>query len=159
MQLAEIFQGLGESVFRELLGQISLSRLKTYQLYEAVKVRMHLSKLNAETLRKAAPRLWGRIAQGDEPFAAELSQAILVSKLDVVIEVLNFLGIPHNEGFFEKDTDLVSYLSEGWQERVYNEFKAKYSPALLAFYLNHLAKEATEGTATLFLPTEPAPAA
>ena len=159
MQLVDIFQGLGEDAFRELLGQISLGRLKTYQLYEAVKVRMHLTKLNAETLRKATPRLWGRIAQGDEAFAAELSQAILVSKLDAVIEVLNFLGIPHNEGFFDKDTDLASFLPEGWQERVYEEFKGKYAAALLAFYLNHLAKESTDGAATLFLPSEPTPAA
>lgn len=159
MQLADIFQGLGEGAFRELLGQISLGRLKTYQLYEAVKVRMHLTKLNAETLRKAAPRLWERIAQGEEALAAELSQAILVSKLDVVIEVLNYLGIPHNEGFFEKDTDLPAFLPEGWQSKVYEEFKGKHSPALLAFYLNHLAKEATDGTAALFLPAEAAPAA
>jgi hypothetical protein len=152
MQLVDIYQGLGEATFRELLGQISFSRLKTYQLFEAVKVRMHLSKLNAEVLRKAAPRLWARIAEGEEDFAAELSQAILVSKLNVVVEVLDFLGIPHNEGFFEKDTDLASHLSEGWQSKVFEAFKDKHSPALVAFYLNHLAKEASDGTAELFLP-------
>ncbi|MDZ7639022.1 MAG: hypothetical protein U5J83_12375 [Bryobacterales bacterium] len=159
MQLADIFQGLGEATFRELLGQISFSRLKIYQLYEAVKVRTHLTKLNAETLRKASPRLWARIAEGQEDFAAELSQAILVSKLDVVIEVLDFLGIPHNEGFFEKDTDLAAHLSDGWQSKVYEEFKQKHSPALLAFYVNHLAKEASDGAAELFQPEQPAPAA
>ena len=159
MQLADIFQGLGEDAFRELLGQISFGKLKTYQIYEAVKVRMHLAKLNSETLRKAAPRLWERIAQGEEVLAAELSQAILVSKLDVVIEVLNFLGIPHNDGFFEKDIDLASHLPEGWQGKAYEEFKGKHSAALLAFYLNHLAKEATEGAAALFLPAESTPAA
>ena len=159
MQLADIFQGLGEGVFRELLGQISLGKLKTYRIYEAVKVRMHLTKLNSESLRKAAPRLWERIAQGEEALAAELSQAILVSKLDVVIEVLNFLGVPHHDGFFEKDTDLNSHLPEGWQNKAFDEFKGKYSPALLAFYLNHLAKEATDGEAALFLPAEATPAA
>lgn len=159
MQLADIFQGLGEDAFRELLGQISFGKLKTYQIYEAVKVRMHLAKLNSETLRKAAPRLWERIAQGEEVLAAELSQAILVSKLDVVIEVLNFLGIPHNDGFFEKDIDLAAHLPEGWQEKAYEKFKGTHSAALLAFYLNHLAKEATEGTAALFLPAESTPAA
>ncbi len=158
MQLADIFQGLGEDAFRELLGQISFGKLKTYRIYEAVKVRMHLAKLNSETLRKAAPRLWERISQGEEVLAAELSQAILVSKLDMVIEVLNFLGIPHNDGFFEKDTDLAAHLPEGWREKAYEEFKGKHSAALLAFYLNHLAKEATEGTSTLFLPEESTPA-
>src|SRR5690606_37447948 len=102
------FQGLGEPAFRELLGQISMSRLKIYQIYDAVKVRTHLTKLNAESLRKAAPRLWARVAEGEEDFATELAQAILVSKLDVVVEVLDSLGIPHNEGFFEKDIDLAS---------------------------------------------------
>ncbi|MCC6265204.1 MAG: hypothetical protein IT169_16640 [Bryobacterales bacterium] len=156
--MAEIFQGLGENAFRELLAQISIGKLKTYRIYEAVKVRMHLTKLNAETLRKVEPRLWDRISQGEEALAAELSQAILVSKLDVVIEVLNYLGIPHNEGFFEKDTDLPALLPEGWQAKVYEEFKGQHSPALLAFYVNHLAKEATDGAAALFLPKE-APAA
>lgn len=154
MQLADIFLGMGEDSFPELLRQISLGRLKTYQLFEAVKVRMHLTKLNAEVLRKVAPRLWTRIAEHDEALAAELAQAILVSKLDVVIEVLDFLGIPHNEGFFEKDIDLASLLPEGWRERAYQEFKGRYSSALLTFYLNHLAKEATDGAASLFLPAE-----
>ena len=154
MLLTDVFQGLGESTFRELLGQISMSRLKTYQLFEAMKVRMHLPKLNAEILKKASPRLWGRIAQGEEEFAAELSQAILVSKLAVVIEVLNFLGVPHNEGFFDKDTELASHLTEGWQQRVFAEFKAKYSPALIAFYVNHLAKEAGKGEEEVFVPAE-----
>ncbi|MCZ2156829.1 MAG: hypothetical protein LC114_23525 [Bryobacterales bacterium] len=157
--MADIFLGMGEGTFPELLRQISFGRLKAYQLFEAVKVRMHLTKLNAEVLRKATPRLWARIAEHDEALAAELAQAILVSKLDVVIEVLNFLNVPHNEGFFEKDIDLAALLPEGWQERAYQEFKSRYSPDLLVFYLNHLAKEASDGTAPLFLPAEPAPAA
>lgn len=154
MQLTDIFQGLGEPAFRELLGQISMSRLKIYQIYDAVKVRTHLTKLNAESLRKAAPRLWARVAEGEEDFATELAQAILVSKLDVVVEVLDSLGIPHNEGFFEKDIDLASQLADGWQANVYAEFKEKHSPALVAFYVNHLAKEATDGEGELFIPAE-----
>lgn len=150
MELYEIFQGLGETRFRELLAQISMGRLKTYQLFEPLKVRTHLQKLNAESLRKAVPRLWERLGTGDEALASELAQSILVSKMDVVIEVLDFLGIPHRDGFFEKDTPLASHLSEGWQQRAYDAFHAKHSPALVIFYINHLAKEATEGEAALF---------
>src|ERR1039458_8091870 len=46
---------------------------------EGFKVRAHLSKVNTEGLRKAVPKLWDRIAAGDEDFAKDLAQAILVS--------------------------------------------------------------------------------
>lgn len=150
MELHAIFHGLGEARFRELLAQISMGRLKTYQLFEPLKVRTHLHKLNAESLKKASPRLWERLSAGDELLASELAQSILVSKMDMVIEVLDFLGIPHRDGFFEKDTPLASHLAEGWQQRVYDAFHATHSPALVVFYINHLAKEATEGEAELF---------
>lgn len=152
MELHDIFRELGEPHFRELLAQISMGRLKAYQLYEPFKVRLHLNKLNAEALRKIAPRLWQRVCDGDDEIATELAQAILVSKLDFVIEVLNFLGVPHNDGFFEKETPINDHLPEGWQQRAYEAFSDKYSPSLVTFYLNHLAKEATEGEAPLFSP-------
>jgi hypothetical protein len=152
MELHDIFRELGEAHFRELLAQVSMGRLKAYQLYEPFKVRLHLTKLNSETLRKVTPRLWSRVSEGDEEFATELSQAILVSKLDFVIEVLNFLGVPHNDGFFEKDMPIRDHLPENWQQKAYEAFGDKYSPSLVIFYLNHLAKEATEGQASLFLP-------
>lgn len=157
MELHAIFQGLGDSRFRELLGQISMGRLKTYQLFEPLKVRTHMHKLNAESLKKAAPRLWQRIVDGDEDLAAELAQSILVSRMAMVIEVLDFLGVPHHDGFFEKDTPLAGHLSDGWQQKVFLQFQDKYAAAIIAFYINHLAKEVSDGEATLFVPeAEPA---
>ncbi|MCW5962939.1 MAG: hypothetical protein KIT83_02785 [Bryobacterales bacterium] len=150
MQLHAIFQGLGDARFRELLAQISMGRLKTYQLYEPLKVRTHLHKLNADSLKKAAPRLWDRVVAGDEALASEVAQSVLVSKMEVVIEVLDFLGIPHRDGFFEKETPLAEHLTEGWQRRVYEAFHTKHSPAFVVFYVNHLAKEAHEDEVTLF---------
>ncbi len=152
MELHAIFQGLGDAQFRELLGQISMGRLKTYQLFEPLKVRTHLHKLNAESLKKASPRLWERLVAGEEALASELAQSILVSKMDVVIEVLDFLGVPHRDGFFEKETPLAEHLTDGWQQRVYDAFRDKHSPSLVAFYINHLDKEAREGEAALFVP-------
>jgi len=81
MQLSGIFQGLGEDTFTQLLRTISIGKLKTFQLYERMKVRLHLAKLNSETLRKAAPRLWIRVNESDEDFVSELSQAILISHM------------------------------------------------------------------------------
>ena len=57
MQLSDIFLALGEPTFTQILRSVSIGKLKTFQLYERVKLRFHLSKLNSESLRKAAPRL------------------------------------------------------------------------------------------------------
>ena len=141
MQLSEIFLGLGEESFRELLRGISIGKLKTYKLYERVKVRLHLAKLNSEHLRKAEPRLWSRLGEKDDEFATDLSQAILVSHLDMIKAVLDDLGIPNQEGFFEKDIDGAKYLTEGWQQRSYAKFKGAYPQAVLLFYINHLGWE------------------
>ena len=84
---------------------VSIGKLKTYQLYEGFKASAHLHKLNVESLRKGAPRLWARIGAGDEDFAKDLGQAVLVSHLDMITAVLDFLGIPHENGFFAKDMD------------------------------------------------------
>lgn len=151
MQLCDVFIALGESVFSGLLKSVSISRLRTYQIYEHIKVRTRLTRLNSETLRKAAPRLWDRLAGKDEALAGDLSQAILVSNLDLVIAALDFLGIPHKDGFFGKDADLSAHLAEGWQQRAYDALKANYPAGVALFYLNHLGVET--GSATeLFTP-------
>jgi hypothetical protein len=144
MQLCDIYQGLGEQVFLDLLKAISLGKLRTFQLFERLKVRLRLSKLNTETLAKSAPRQFERIVvERDVAFATELSQAILVCHMDVIIDVLNRLAIPHTDGFFEKDADISRYLTEGWQQRAWDACHPAYPPAVLAFYLNHLAVEMT----------------
>ncbi len=141
MRLSDAFLSLGEEPFGALLRSISIGKLKTYQMYEGLKVRLHLNKLNAETIRKAAPRLWTRLNEHDEEFAQDLAQAILVSHIGMIRAVLDFLGIPNEEGFFAKDVDATPYLTEGWQERVYEEFKDDFPRPLLLFYVNHLAWE------------------
>ncbi len=151
MQLSDIFLGLGEDSFRELLRSISIGKLKTYQLFERLKARLHTQKLNTEALRKSAPRSWQRINDKDEEFATELSQAILVSHLDMIVAVLNFLEIPNEDGFFAKDMDASKYLTEGWQDRVHGQFREQYASALLLFYINHLAMEVQKAT-ELFVP-------
>ncbi len=140
MLLSEIYQGLGEDSFVDLLKSVSMGKLKTFQLYDRMKVRLHLPKLNSETLRRAAPKLWQRIAT-EEEFASDLGQAVLVSHLDMIRAVLDFLEVPHEDGFFAKDADVASYLKEGWEQRAYDEFKDKHPKAALIFYLNHLGWE------------------
>jgi hypothetical protein len=141
MQICDVFQKLGEETFHQLLRGISIGKLKTYQLFDRMKARLHVNKLNSESLRKVAPRAWERIAQPDEEFASEIAQAILVSHLDMIKAVLDHLEVPHEEGFFAKDADVQSYLKDGWQQRVWNQFHATYQPAALLFYINHLALE------------------
>ncbi len=77
----------------------------------------------------------------DEEFATDLSQAILISHMDMIAAVLNFIGVPNEEGFFAKDLDAKQYLTEGWQTRAYERFKAEYPEILLLFYINHLGWE------------------
>ncbi|HCC58629.1 MAG TPA: hypothetical protein DEQ47_15495 [Solibacterales bacterium] len=151
MQLSEVFLRFQEDAFKQLLRSISMGKLKTYQLFERLKTRLHLHKLNTETLRNAAPRLRERLAEHDEELATDLSQAILVSHLDMIVAVLNFLGIPHDDGFFAKDVDATPYLTEGWQARVFEQFRNDYPLPLLTFYINHLTLELAQ-TQALFAP-------
>ncbi len=142
MQLADIFLGLGQEPFEQTVRSISLGKLKTYQLFERMKMRLHVNKLNTETLRKVGPRCWERLSQPDnEDLAVELSQAILVSHLDMIKVVLDELGMPHDDGFFAKDLEASAYLTEGWQQRVFERFKGTYPEPLLLFYINHLGFE------------------
>jgi hypothetical protein len=144
MQLSDIFLALGETAFQQLIRSVSIGKLKTYQLYERVKMRFHMSKLNTETLRKVTPRLWIRITERDEGFATDVAQTILVSHLDMIKDVLDLLGIPHEDGFFAKDLDASDKLTPGWHQRVHEAFKTKYPEALLVFYINHLDWELTK---------------
>ena len=141
MQLCDIFLGLGEDSSTQLVRSISLGKLKTYQLFDRLKTRFHVNKLNSETLRKAAPRCWERLEAKDDEFATDLAQAILVSHLELIKEVLNHLGIPHEDGFFAKDIDASTYLKEGWEQNVFDAFREKYTAAVLLFYINHLGWE------------------
>jgi len=154
MQLSEIFLGLGEPSLGQLMRSISIGKLKTYQLYERLKTRLHLAKLNTEALRKAALRSWQRLNEKDDELATDLAQAILVSHLDMIKEVLNYLQIPNEDGFFAKDLDASTYLKEGWQENVLDQFRTKYSEPLLLFYINHLAWEVQKAE-QVFAPAEP----
>ena len=141
MQLCAIYRGLGEPAFGELVRSISIGRLKTYQLYDRMKVRFHVPKLNSENLRKASPRLWQRIHEEDDEIATELAQAILVSHLDMIAAALGILDIPNEDGFFAKDLDPAPYLTEGWQQRVLDGLRGQFPEALVAFYINHLGWE------------------
>jgi hypothetical protein len=151
MQMCGVFLALGPDVFGQLVRGISIGKLKTYQLYERFKLRAHLAKLNSETLRKAVPKLWARIEEGEEDFATDLSQVFLLPHLEMIVDVLNFLRIPNENGFFDKDLKPEQYLTEGWQQRVYEQFAGKYSREILLFYINHLDWELNK-TEDVFLP-------
>ena len=157
MQLSDIFVGMGAESFAQLLRSISLGKLKTFQLFDRLKTRLHVTKLNTETLRKVAPRCFNRLSEPDsEDFATEIGQAILISHLDMIKVVLDETGIPNDEGFFPKDIDATKYLNEGWQHKVFEKFKGVYPESLLLFYINHLGWELGKST-ELYLP-EPASA-
>lgn len=141
MQITDVYLGMGQEAFGQLLRSISIGKLKTYQIYEGFKVRTHLAKVNTENLRKAAPRFWARIAEPDVEFAKDLAQAVLVSHLDMITEILGFLQVPNENGFFAKDMDPKPYFLEGWEQKVFDHFRGKYPEPLLVFYINHLRWE------------------
>lgn len=151
MQMCGVFVALGPDVFHQLVRGISIGKLKTYQVYERFKLRARLVKLNSETLRKAEPRFWARIEAGEEDFATDLSQVFLLSHLEMITAILDFLGIPHDQGFFDKDLKPEQYLTEGWQKRVFDAFAGKYPREIVLFYINHLDWELNK-TDQLFVP-------
>jgi hypothetical protein len=151
MQMCGVFRALGPDIFRQLVRGVSIGKLKTYKVYERFKVRAHLVKLNSEALRKAEPKFWSRIESDDEEFATDLSQVFLLSHLDMIVDVLNLLGIPNEQGFFDKDLKPQQYLTDGWQQRVFEQFKHKYPSEILLFYINHLDWELNK-TDQVFLP-------
>ena len=154
MQISEVYLGLGQDSFAQLIRGISIGKLKIFQIYEGFKVRAHLTKVNTESLRKAGPKLWDRIVAGDEDFAKDLAQAILVSHLDMIGAVLDLLGVPHENGFFAKDMDAKPYFTEGWEQRVVDRFRGEFNESILLFYVNHLRWELL-GATEVFRPTSP----
>ena len=129
--VSDIFLTLGEPHSLQLIRAVSIGKLKTFQLYERVKLRFHLVEAEfSETLRKAAPRLWSRIAEHDDEFATDIAQVVLVSHLDMIRGRPDLLTIPHEDGFFSKDLDATDKLTEGWQQRVFDQFRTKYSGSL-----------------------------
>ena len=144
MQLSEVFLSLGEDTFAQLVRQISIGKLKTYQLYESFRTRAHLAKVNTENLRKGAPRFWARLSAQEEEFAQELAQAVLISHLDMIRAILDFLEIPNQDGFFDKNLEASKYLTDGWQERVYAKFHGQFPEPVLRLYINHLGWELTK---------------
>lgn len=157
MQLSEVYLGLGLDAFSQLVRSISIGKLKTYQIYEGFKVRAHLHKVNTEILRKAVPRFWTRVGEHDEDFARDLAQSVLVSHLDMITAVLDFLGVPHESGFFAKDLDAARYFTEGWEDRVIESFRTTFSETVLIFYINHLRWELLSA-ADIYRPASPSAA-
>jgi hypothetical protein len=157
MEISDVYLGLGQDAFAHLIRGISIGKLKTYQIYEGFKVRAHLQKVNTETLRKAVPRLWTRISERDEEFARDMAQAVLVSHLDMITAVLDFVGVPHEGGFFAKDLDATKHFTEGWEARVFDQFHSTYPEALLLFYINHLRWELLHAT-DVYRPASPSAA-
>src|SRR5215813_9002769 len=141
MEISEVYSGLGHDAFAQLIRGISIGKLRTYQIYEGFKVRAHLHKLNTETLRKAVPKFWERPNGADEEVGRDLAQAVLVSHLDLISAVLDFLGVPHENGFFAKDMDPKPYFTDGWENRVFEHFQGQFAGPQLTFYINHLRWE------------------
>jgi hypothetical protein len=141
MTLSDVFLQLGEERLRQLVREISIGKLRTYQLYDRFRTRTHLPKVNTELLRKAVPKFWARLESQDQEFATDLSQAILIAHMEMIVDVLDFLGIPNQQGFFEKDLEAKAFLTPGWQARTIDHFKGKYPEALFLFYINHLGCE------------------
>jgi len=151
MQLSDVFLQLGEERLRQLVRGISIGKLRTYQLYDRFKTRTHLPKVNTENLKKAVPRFSQRLSAHEEEFATDLAQAILIAHMDMIQAVLNAMGIPNQEGFFDKDIDAKQHLTDGWQTRIWEQFREVYDPAILLFYINHLDWE-LGGAKQAFLP-------
>src|SRR5580658_1280217 len=131
MQISDLFRGLGEETFGKIVRGISIGKLKTYQMYEGFKVRAHLHKVNTEILRKSVPKFWARLEEHDEDFGKDLAQAILVSHLEMIVAILDFLGVPHENGFFAKDMDAKPFFTEGWEDRVCQKFREAYPETIL----------------------------
>lgn len=142
MDLAEVYEALGQERVAPSIRTISMGALKTFGVYQAVKVRSRLRKLNRLNLRRAAETLWQRVADGDTDLGRDLSQAVLVSNIPLVTEVLDFLGIEHDgNGFYSKDDDHADQLSEGWAERAFVHCKDRFDQGLVLLYLNYLGWE------------------
>ena len=154
MQISDVYLDLGQDAFAQLIRSISIGKLKTYQMYEGFKVRAHLHKVNTELLRKSIPKFWARLNERDEDFGKDLAQVVLVSHLEMITAVLDFLGIPHENGFFAKDIDPKPFFTEGWEARVCEKFRGVFPDPILLFYVNHLRWELL-GSTEPFHPASP----
>ena len=142
MDLAEVYVALGQERTVRLVRTISIGALKTYGVYKGIKIRSRLRKFNRRNLRSSAPKLWLRMRGGDSALAQELSQAVLVSNIPLIVYVLDLLQIEHDDkGFFTKDADYSSQLTAGWEGRVYEAAADRYSEDLVLLYINHLGWE------------------
>jgi hypothetical protein len=157
MDISDVYLGLGQDTFAALIRGISIGKLKSFQIYEGFKVRAHLQKVNTEVLRKAVPRFWERIAGRDEDFGKDMAQAILVSHLDMITAVLDFLKVPHEGGFFPKEMNAQEFFTAGWEARVFERFHGAFATPLLLFYVNHLRWELLSAT-DVFVPASPSAA-
>lgn len=145
MTLSAIFEGLGRDRFDDLLGHVSMGALRTYKIFDTFKIRARLQKLSRQKLRAAAPKLWARLLETDEELAREIAQGVLVSNLALVIAALGSLDIPHDgNGFFDKDADAEGKLTEGWQQRLFDELKKDWPESVVLLYINHLDWELAE---------------
>ena len=72
----------------------------------------------------------------------------------MITAVLDFLGVPHENGFFAKDMDPKPYFTEGWEDRVYEKFREVFPEPILIFYINHLRWELL-GATELYRPACP----
>ena len=146
MDLVGVFKALGREPCVKLVRSVSIGALRTFGVYEAIKIRSRLRTLNRQKLRTVAPKLWIRIADGDTDLAHALSQAILVSNIPLITGVLDFLKIEHDgNGFYSKDADHAENLRPGWADAVLERFGDRYPRELVLLYINYLGWE----TATL----------
>ena len=142
MELADVYVALGRQRTVALAREISIGALKTFGVYEGIKIRSRLHRFNRRKLRAAAPKLWQRITEGDAGLARDFSQAILVSNIPLIVDVLDHLEIEHDEnGFFAKDSDYSEQLAADWPESVSKQFTGRYREELLLLYINHLGWE------------------
>lgn len=142
MELAEVYQALGEERTARLVRTVSIGALKTFGVYKDVKVRSQLHTLNRQKLRAAASKLWQRIVAGDKDLATTVGQAVLVSNVPLIIESLDFLEIEHDgNGYFDKDADYSKRFAAGWERTLFDRFRERYPEELVLFYVNHLGCE------------------
>lgn len=142
MDLAEVYEALGQERVAGSIGTISMGALKTFGVYQSLKVGSRLRKLNRLNLQRATGRLWQRVADGDTDLGRDLSQAVLVSNIPLVTEVLDCLELEHDgNGFFSKDSDHADKLTEGWAERAFAHCKDRFDQDLVLLYINYLGWE------------------
>ena len=142
MDLAEVYEALGQERVARSIRTISMGALRTFGVYQALKVGSRLRKLNRLNLQRATGRLWQRVADGDTDLGRDLSQAVLVSNIPLVTEVLDCLELEHDgNGFFSKDSDHADKLTEGWAERVFAHCKDRFDQDLILLYINYLGWE------------------